>query len=310
LSGAAFKAADAASYDDVGEAFDRFAERFTGPLAERLVSLAGVRPGERVLDMGTGTGIVALRAAAAAGPAGRVLGIDLSPGMLEKAREKARTLGLCDRLEFRRADAEALDLPDCSRDVVLSLFALLHFPDPAAALRQMRRVLRPGGRLALGVGSPPPLFSRAGLRRGLRRIGERLRERRGLEVAAPQALEALVRARLPEAASDEVTPLEEQGHRKPRLVPALVREAGFVRVRTAWEGREAALDSPEEFFELQSTFSTRARKRLAAAPPDAARGVREELLAGASRVLSRGGRLAYRHAALFVVAERPAAGGV
>ena len=310
MKGAAFKARDAASYDDVSEDFDRFSERFSAPLADRLLALGEVGPGQRVLDVGTGTGIVALRAATASGPAGRVVGIDLSEGMLETARRKARVAGIGDRLEFRRADAEAIDLPDSSQDVVLSLFALLHFPDPAAALREIRRVLRPGGRLALGVGSPPPLFSRAGLQRGLRRIGELLRERRGLEAAAPRALEALVRARLPATASDEVTPLEGGGHRKPRLVHALVREAGFVRIRTCWEGHEAGLDTPEEFWELQRTYSTPARKRLAAAPPDLARSVREELLARAARVRERGGRLVYRHAALFVAAERPAGGDV
>jgi SAM-dependent methyltransferase len=206
------------------------------------------------------------------------------------------------------ADAEAMDLPESSQDAVLSLFALLHFPDPRAALWEMLRVLRPGGRLALGVGSPPPAVSLAGVRRATQRIRELLRERQGLELAAPQALETLVRERLPATASEEVARLARQGHLKPRLVPALVREAGFVRVRTSWQGHEALLDTPEEFWELQRTYSTLARKRLASAPPEEGLRLRDEFLARAARVRERGGRLVYRYAALFVVAERPAPG--
>jgi hypothetical protein len=68
------------------------------------------------------------------------------------------------------------------------------------------------------------------------------------------------------------------------------------------------LDTPEEFWELQHTYSTRARKRLATAAPELARSVREELLARAAEVRERGGRLVYRYAALFVVADQPAKG--
>lgn len=307
MTNAPFKTADARSYDDVGLAFDRFSERFSAPLAERLVTLAGIRPGERVLDVGAGTGVVALRAARTAGPTGVVVGIDLSDGMLETARQKAQAAGLQDRLEFRKGDAEATDLPSASQDAALSLFALLHFPDPRAALSEMFRLLRPGGRLALGVGSPPPVGSVAGARRAIQRTFEWLRARRGLELNAPQALEAFVVERLPAVATTETTHLAGQGHMKPRLVPALVREAGFVRVQVSWQGHEAVLDSPEEFWELQRTYSTLARKRLASAPPEEVLRLRAEFVARATRVRERGGRLAYRYAALFVVAERPGA---
>lgn len=304
-----FKAADAASYDDVSREFDSFSERYSAPLADRLVALAGVGPGERVLDVGTGTGVVALRAATGAGHEGIVLGIDLSDGMLRTARSKVQKAGVAGRLEFRHMDAEAMDLPDASQDVVLSLFALLHFPHPLAALGEMRRVLRSRGRLALGVGSPPPVLSLAALQRGLRRIPEALRRRRGLELTAPDSLEALVLRRLPATATPEVTDLARQGHQRPRSIPALVREAGFTCLRTCWEGREAVIETPEEFWELQHTSSTLARKRLASASPEQARGVREELLETARRVRERGGRLVYRYAALFVAAERPAIAG-
>ena len=79
----------------------------------------------------------------------RVVGVDLSEGMLEVAGSRRSALGLGDRIELRRGDVEALDLPDASADAVVATYALCTVPDPAAALREARRVLRPGGRLLL-----------------------------------------------------------------------------------------------------------------------------------------------------------------
>ncbi len=107
VSAERFKAEEALGYDSVAETFDRLSERFSGALAERMLALAELRPGTRVLDVGTGTGLVALRAARDVGGAGRVVGVDLSPGMLGRARAKAREAGLEDRVSFEEMDAEA-----------------------------------------------------------------------------------------------------------------------------------------------------------------------------------------------------------
>lgn len=303
----AFKRLDAASYDPVSEAFDRLSERFSAPLADGLVQRAGLTPGQRVLDVGTGSGLVARRAAQGVDPGGFVLGIDLSEGMLALARARSDPAM---PVEFRQMDAEALDLPKASFDVVLSLFALLHFPDPVRALREIHGVLRPSGHLVLGVGSPPPLFSVAALGRVLGRVAEGLRAWRGLEWVAPAALDRLVAERLPAGPLAEVTELEHHDAMKPTRVPALVRAAGFARVRVEWVGMCAEVDSPEQFWELQSTYSSRARKRLAAAPSDLVRGIREDFLVRAGKVRAKGGRLIYRSAALYVIAERPGSAGV
>jgi hypothetical protein len=89
-------------------------------------------------------------------------------------------------------------------------------------------------------------------------------------------------------------------------LPGLVRAAGFTDVRSFWEGHEAVLASPEEFWDLQRTYSTLVRERLAQAPTDEVRSLRDEVLQAGRRVQSRGGRLVYRHAALFVTARRQA----
>lgn len=114
---------------------------------------AEIAPGHAALDLGTGTGVAALSAAATVGAAGSVVGLDLSDGMLAVARANASAMGLDGRLRFVKGDAEQPDFPDRSFDSVLSLFALLHLPHPDKALSQMYRVLKPRGTLVIGVGS-------------------------------------------------------------------------------------------------------------------------------------------------------------
>jgi len=114
---------------------------------EALLAAAALRGGERVLDVACGTGLVSFRAARSVGPAGRVLGVDLSGAMVDAARERALQRAL-PNATFERMDAESLALPAASFDVVLCALGLMYMPEPEQALREMRRVLRPGGRLA------------------------------------------------------------------------------------------------------------------------------------------------------------------
>jgi ubiquinone/menaquinone biosynthesis C-methylase UbiE len=123
-----------------------------GVWAPILVDLPRHRPGERVLDVACGTGIVARVAAARVGPTGSVVGVDLNPGMLSVARSvvstDARSGG---QLHWQEASADKLPFPDGSFDVVYCQLGLQFFADRAAALREMRRVLDAEGRLALMV---------------------------------------------------------------------------------------------------------------------------------------------------------------
>jgi SAM-dependent methyltransferase len=129
---------------------------FTAPVAGRLVRFAGIAPGERVLDVGTGTGVVAL---AAAHRGARVTGLDLTPPLLAVARDNARIAGRED-IEWTEGDAEALPYPDASFDVVVSQFGHMFAPRPDVAVAQMRRVLRPGGRIAFATWPPEHLVGR------------------------------------------------------------------------------------------------------------------------------------------------------
>lgn len=138
------KASVAAIFDAAASSYDSRPLRFFDVHAERLVAAAGVAEGDRVLDVASGTGKVAIVAARAAGTSGRVTGIDLSAGMLAAARRKAARLAIT----FRQMDAEALEFDDGSFDIVLCGFGIFFLPDMVRGMREMHRVLRPGGRVA------------------------------------------------------------------------------------------------------------------------------------------------------------------
>ncbi|HXW08847.1 MAG TPA: methyltransferase domain-containing protein [Vicinamibacterales bacterium] len=130
-----------------------FVPAIGAPLAQDLVEIAALRPGERVLDVACGTGVVARLAAQRVGTGGRVTGLDVNPGMLAVARSTSPP-GVS--IEWHEASAEAMPFPDAAFDVVLCQMGLQFVPDRPAALREMRRVLAPGSRLILNVPGPAP----------------------------------------------------------------------------------------------------------------------------------------------------------
>ena len=130
--------------------YDRVAVRYVlGPWAPLLVDAVLLRPGECVLDVACGTGVVTRIAAQRVGPQGRVTGVDLNAGMISVARSLPAPDGAA--IDWLEGSALALPLPDASVDAVLCQQGLQYFPDKALALREMRRVARSGGRLALSV---------------------------------------------------------------------------------------------------------------------------------------------------------------
>ena len=126
-------------------------------------SLGELKPGDRVVDVGSGAGIDSLIAARMVAPDGEVIGVDMTPAMLEKARRNAAEAGLRN-VEFREGLAEALPVPDGWADAIISNGVLNLVPDKDAGLREMYRVLRPGGRLQIGdilVQKPVPEGAKA-----------------------------------------------------------------------------------------------------------------------------------------------------
>ena len=126
-----------------------FVPAIAAPVAADLVRAADLQPGERVVDVACGTGVIARLAAERVGPSGTVIGVDVAPDMIDVARTTAAASGLA--IEWHQADAASLPLPDDAFDVVCCQMGLMLFADRAAALSEMRRVLRGGGRLALST---------------------------------------------------------------------------------------------------------------------------------------------------------------
>jgi ubiquinone/menaquinone biosynthesis C-methylase UbiE len=139
-----------AAYPTPAEMYEAFyGPAIFEPCTRILVEHAAPRVGEAALDLACGTGQVARRVAPLVGEQGRVTGLDLNPGMLAVARKLTPPQGAA--IDWREGDAVEPDLPDAAFDLVLCQHGLQFFPDRAAALRHVRRVLRPGGRLALAV---------------------------------------------------------------------------------------------------------------------------------------------------------------
>lgn len=140
-------------WDQMSQVYcDEIAPRFD-PVVDGLLRRAGLQVGERVLDLGTGTGAVAAKAAALVADEGFVLAVDISPEMLERARRRSESGSA--RFEVREGAAEAIPAGENAFDVILASLSLMYVIDRAAAARELTRVLRPGGRLVGAIWSGP-----------------------------------------------------------------------------------------------------------------------------------------------------------
>ena len=233
------------------ELYQRISARYIlGPWAPLLVELAAVAPGERVLDVACGTGVVTRAAAARVGSGGHVAGIDLNPGMIAVARSLPPEAGAA--IEWREASALALPFGSSSFDVVLCQQGLQFFPDRGLALREMRRVLRRGGRLALSVWNNTGLYNSAVSKALSVYVGQDVAQRFGASRKAPSG---------------------EQLQR-------VVADAGFIAIELCVE--RVTIDLPPvETFVLDHLAATPVASDIAAAGPVAraeiGRSVREQL---------------------------------
>lgn len=137
-------------WDRAAASYERFWAAQLASAQRRLLDVAALHAGERVLDVACGTGLVTFPAAEAVGPSGEVVAIDLSDEMVNMVRVEAARRGLA-HVSTERADAEDLQLADARFDAALCALGLMYVPDPRAALGEIRRVLRPRGRVAVLV---------------------------------------------------------------------------------------------------------------------------------------------------------------
>jgi len=130
-------------------------ETATQEVSKRLVELAEIKPGSKVLDIATGMGEPALTAAKQVGNTGHILAIDISPQMLSFAKERAISLDLQEVVEFKEGDAETIDLPSSTFDAALCRWGLMFLPNPKAGLSNIYESLVKGGHFATAVWASP-----------------------------------------------------------------------------------------------------------------------------------------------------------
>jgi ubiquinone/menaquinone biosynthesis C-methylase UbiE len=254
-----------------------FLEDACAPVREWLVRELAPRPGDRILELAAGVGDTGFDAAALVGEHGRLLSTDLTPAMSEVARRRAAERGV-GNADFRVMNAERIDLADGSVDGVLCRFGYMLTADPAAALAQTRRVLRPGGRLALAVWSSPE-------RNPWLAVGSRLMVTRGLLPASdPQAPG-------PFAMADE-----------PRTA-AMLADAGFERVRAEEVHVSWRYDDAEHYLDIAQDTSFSAAQALAALPAAERRALAEALSEAFAPYATDGGGYALPGVCLAVVAS-------
>jgi ubiquinone/menaquinone biosynthesis C-methylase UbiE len=211
------------AWNDYGGSGPEIYERYMvpsifGPWAVDLVKLAAPSPGERILDVACGTGIVARLAAQRVGPVGKVVGLDLNAGMLKVARSASTSM---ENIEWREGNATALPLLDKTFDLVLCQQGLQFFPDRLASSKEMYRVLVPNGRLALSV------WSSVNNCPGFQSLAEALGNHIGSEAAA------FMQSPFSLARESELR--------------SLVEEAGFHDVKIRPATKRLTFPSPEEF---------------------------------------------------------------
>lgn len=152
-----FRAGQRTQWDSAATGWRKWSELIDSSLSgisNRLVELAGVKPGSRVIDIAAGYGEPSLSAAEVAGPEGSVVATDISAEMLAYGRERAAAAGL-ENIEFVEADASSLDFPEGSFDAALSRFGIIFEPDGEGAAARVRGFLKPGGKMAIASWGPP-----------------------------------------------------------------------------------------------------------------------------------------------------------
>ena len=279
---AQYKAGQRQEWNAVADAWERWwetIERGSQPVSDRLVEMVGLGLGHRVVDVATGIGEPAVTAARMVGPSGRVVATDQSPQMLAIARGRGEALGL-QNMEFQEMDAEGLDLPDSAFDAVLCRYGLMFLPDLGLALRNMLRLLVPGGRIAAAVwGIPPktPLLSTA--------MGV-LREMFNLPPPPPGT---------PGPNSLADTAALEQA----------VREAGFVDVRS--ESMTMVVDFPsvDTYTSFLGEIAPPIRALLANQPPERQTQAWDAIAQAARQYATADGSVVMSNETICVTGQRP-----
>lgn len=260
------------------EKWDRFFDEQMTFLNHRLVADARLRPGMRVLDLGSGTGYPALLAAQTVGPSGSVIGIDLAEQMVAAAERKAKRLGLTN-ITFHQGDVTTLPFEGNSFDAVTSRFCLMFLPDVATSVSEIRRVLKPGGWLAAAVWSAPDKNPSISL--------------------SIEAIRTVVDLPPPDQTAPGIFRLA-----KPGDLSGMVEQAGFSDVSDVEFVAEWTYASAEEYYESLLDIAAPVQPLMAKLSDEQRQDVKR-LMCDAANRYARGDRLVFPFVVRLVTARKP-----
>lgn len=260
------------------EKWDRFFDEQMTFLNHRLVGDARLRPGMKVLDLGSGTGYPALLAAQTVGSSGRVIGLDLAEQMVAAAERKAKRLGLT-TVTFRQGDVTRLPFEDRSFDAVTSRFCLMFLPDIPQAVIDIARVLRPGGWLAAAVWSAPDKNPSISL--------------------SMEAIRKIVDLPPPDPTAPGIFRLA-----KPGDLSGMVERAGFSDVSESEFAAEWAYASADEYYESLLDIAAPVQTLMAKLSDEQRETVKRLMLEAANRY-QRSSRLVFPFVVRLVTARKP-----
>lgn len=275
-----FKRESKSSWDAAAAGWEKWwplFERAAQGVSNRLVELAKIKPGDRVLDIATGTGEPAITAARKVGPNGRVIGVDHSAGMLAVARRRASGLGLTN-VEYREGDAASLHEPAGSFDAVVCRWGLMFVPDLAAAARGIHAMLKSGSSLATAVwdtGDKVPMIT----------------------IAGPQ-----VRAMLGIAPPPPGTP-NPMSLADTSILERALTGAGFRDFKVEPMNVIFEFDAPEKFLESRKDISYDFRSAMASQPPEVQRKLEEVVIKEARPYVGADGKMRCNNQTLLISAH-------
>ncbi len=243
----AFTAESRANWSKAAPHYGALADELFRPMAHAFVKFAGVKAGQTVLDVACGPGTATLACAKAVGPKGKVVGVDLAPGMLKAAGERLGTIDL------REMNAEALDLPDSTFDVVICQLGLMLFAKPDRALAEMKRVCRPGGTVACLV---------QGRKEGM--------------LFTSLVMSALIK-RAPQLKAPPGAPTI-YAFGDPGVLDAALSKAGLAQVASHRHAGVFTFASPEEYWKRMTEASGRTGAMLRSLPEETRKLVEDDVL--------------------------------
>ena len=246
--------------------WDDLLAKLLQPTGDLMMQKAGLKPGMRVLDVATGNGEPGLGAARIVTP-GRVTGTDLAPKMLELARARAGELGI-ENYDAVEMDAQALQFPDATFDAVLCRFSLMCFPQPELAVREMRRVLKPSGRVVITAWGLREKNAHLALL--MRTVGGEM----GLPPPAPDTAGFLFR------------------HSAPGALETIMKNAGLVDVDVQGFEWPSEAHTPETVWRASKEVSPMAAM-IASAPPSVQANIEKKMIEALTPLAGSDGQLSY-----------------